>query len=39
MIVKREKTQHFTCFYIRILSQGASNCKTKSKTLFYDENS
>ena len=38
IVLAREKTPHFTCFYITILLQSAQNSKTKCSTLFYWEN-
>ena len=35
IVLAREKTPHFTCFYITILLQSAQNSKTKCSTLFY----
>ena len=38
IVLKRKKTQHFTCFYITIFFQRAKNYKIKCNPLFYHEN-
>ena len=38
IVLKSSKSQHFICFYIKILFQSASSYKAKRNTLFCYEN-